>query len=310
MQWKQGWRNLHDQYRVWMRHELRSVECGSDPNRAVYVRLRDQHCRDSARRPVEREHFGRCSYLSRRYEYSSERQHRCRSFVWRASFGRARCHCCGHDGSQHDRQQRCSNRCGDPDDGSRRMAGRGHRNGSGNHGRRWIEFPTDRPGIKCRSDLLDDCVPDINGWREPALRNKLHGDWHAHFYGIQRVSIRSHESAMVNSDGKRPVLMSGASSYATTIPSFQSCPSSGGGGGAVGYSGAPVVTATVYVPLMGDTAGSTTRANVGWPAPSAAPISNLQAYSSSVPGTGNTLVVTLYDGSTAEALTCTITAAA
>src|SRR5208282_1541263 len=104
--------------------------------------------------------------------------------------------------------------------------------------------------------------------------------------------------------------MNGASSYATTIPSFQSCPSSGGGGGAVGYSGAPVVTATVYVPLMGDTAGSTTRANVGWPAPSAAPISNLQAYSSSVPGTGNTLVVTLYDGSTAEALTCTITAAA
>ena len=61
---------------------------------------------------------------------------------------------------------------------------------------------------------------------------------------------------------------------------------------------------------MGDTAGSTTRANVGWPAPSASTISNLQAYSSSQPGTGNTLVFTLYDGSTAEGITCTITATA
>jgi hypothetical protein len=84
----------------------------------------------------------------------------------------------------------------------------------------------------------------------------------------------------------------------------------GSGGGVVGYSGLPVVSSTVYVPLMGDTVGSVTRANVGWPAPSAAPISQLQAYSSSVPGTGNTLVFTLYDGTTAEAVTCTITAAA
>jgi hypothetical protein len=81
------------------------------------------------------------------------------------------------------------------------------------------------------------------------------------------------------------------------------------GGGALGYSGLPTVSSTVYVPVMGDTAGSTTQANVGWPAPSAAPISGLQAYSSAVPGSGNTLVVTLYDGATAEPITCTITAA-
>jgi hypothetical protein len=88
-------------------------------------------------------------------------------------------------------------------------------------------------------------------------------------------------------------------------------PSGGGsGGGAVGYSGLPAVSATVYVPLQGDTVGSTTIANVGWPAPSASPISNMYAYSSSVPGTGNTLVFTLMDGSTAESITCTITAAA
>jgi hypothetical protein len=61
---------------------------------------------------------------------------------------------------------------------------------------------------------------------------------------------------------------------------------------------------------MGAGNGSVTAANVGWPAPSASPISSLQVYSSSVPGIGNTLVVTLYDGSTAESLTCTITAAA
>ena len=117
--------------------------------------------------------------------------------------------------------------------------------------------------------------------------------------------------------GNLPVtnLNGGTSASSTTFwrgDGSWATPSGGGGsgGGVVGYSGLPTVTTTVYVPLMGDSAGSTAVANVGWLAPAASPITNLYAYSSSVPGSGNTLVVTLMDGSTAEAVTCTITAAA
>ncbi len=88
------------------------------------------------------------------------------------------------------------------------------------------------------------------------------------------------------------------------------------GGGALGYSGAPTVSSTVYVPVNGGGNGSATAANVGWPVTAAAPVSGLQVYSSAVPGTGNTLVVTLCDVTisstcgTLQAVTCTITAAA
>jgi hypothetical protein len=82
------------------------------------------------------------------------------------------------------------------------------------------------------------------------------------------------------------------------------------GGGIVTYSGLPVVTATAYVPLGGDTIGSTTETNVQMAAPSGASISNLYVVSSAVPGVGNTLVITLRDNTTSQVLTCTITAAA
>jgi hypothetical protein len=78
------------------------------------------------------------------------------------------------------------------------------------------------------------------------------------------------------------------------------------GGGSLSFNGTPTVSAAAYTTLNG-ALSSTTQATAGWPAPSASPISGLQVYSTSDPGNGNTLVFTLYDGSTAESVTCTIT---
>jgi hypothetical protein len=54
---------------------------------------------------------------------------------------------------------------------------------------------------------------------------------------------------------------------------------------------------------------STTEANVDQSAPDAATISNLYVQVSSAPGTGNTFVITLRDGASSQAVTCTISAA-
>lgn len=87
----------------------------------------------------------------------------------------------------------------------------------------------------------------------------------------------------------------------------------GGGGGIVTYSGAAVVLSggtTVYVPFGGDTLGSGTEASVQMKVQPSAAISNACVTLSTAPGSGNSLAVTLRDGSANTAITMTVSNAA
>jgi hypothetical protein len=78
-----------------------------------------------------------------------------------------------------------------------------------------------------------------------------------------------------------------------------------GSGGAIGYSGTPSLNTSVLYLSANGNLSSTTAASVGWPAPSAAPITSLQWSLATAPATTATII--LYDGSTAESVRCQIT---
>lgn len=80
------------------------------------------------------------------------------------------------------------------------------------------------------------------------------------------------------------------------------------GGGTSGWSGAPITfisSTTQYAPWVGGAATSTTEALVENASPATSTISNLQVNFSASLGAGTTLAVTLRDGASSTALTCT-----
>ncbi len=89
---------------------------------------------------------------------------------------------------------------------------------------------------------------------------------------------------------------------------------SGSGGGASGWSNPSPssfsITATQYAPFVGggNTSGTGAESTVQSGAPAAATISGLYVYLNAALGAGASAVVTLRDGGSAEALTCTVAA--
>lgn len=85
----------------------------------------------------------------------------------------------------------------------------------------------------------------------------------------------------------------------------------GSGGGTFNYSdnGVTVTANTYFIPIGGGGIPQTTEANVSVPSPSALTVANLQVSVSAAPGTGNSYAITLRDGGSSKAVTCTISGA-
>lgn len=111
-----------------------------------------------------------------------------------------------------------------------------------------------------------------------------------------------------------PALVPGTNVTITGAWPNQTINSSGGsGGGGTSGWGAAVLSllsnATQYTPFVGGGADSTTESVVQQKSPATATISNLQVTLSASLGTGTTLQVTLRDGGSGTALTCTTASA-
>ena len=65
---------------------------------------------------------------------------------------------------------------------------------------------------------------------------------------------------------------------------------------------------TQYI-FLTNAIGASSLTNFGLPAPLVAPIKSLYVQLSAAPGSGDTMIITLMDGATAESLTCTVSGA-